>query len=212
MNEKKFIKREWVLSAAVLLVIFLAAVPHCPAQPADALKSGKIFRVSARFTASAITPATTALEYGYGPALQPAPGVYTARVLSPEGTVLEEFALADPRVWRGDEVVIDKGGNVVSFSGLSEVKERADADIIFPYTVTAARFRILEPGTGTIKADIDLTPAIDAFCRQYPDDPDCRSRTAGPGGIPSLPALGVLAVLLLAGAVAYRVLAKKKSS
>ena len=209
MNDRNHTKREWVLPAAVLLVVLLVAVPHCLAQPADTRESGKIFRVSARFTASAITPATMALEYGYGPALQPAPAVFTARVLSPEGKILEEFALSDPRVWRGEEVVIDKEGNVVSFSGLSEVKERADADIIFPYSVTAARLRILEPGTGTIKADIDLTPAIDAFCRQYPDDPDCRSRNTGLEGVLPLVFVGVLVLMVAAGAGWY--LMKKKN-
>lgn len=205
MNDRNHTKREWILPAAVMLVAFLVAGPLCLAQPADTRDTSKIFRVSARFTASAITPETTALEYGYGPALQPAPGVFTGRVLSPEGKILHEFALSDPRVWRGDEVVIDKEGNVVSFSGLSEVKDSAVSDIIFPYAVTAARFRILEPGTGTIKSDVDLTPAIDAFCRQYPDDRDCRSRNTGLEGVLPLVFAGLLVLLAAAGAGWYLV-------
>ena len=168
------------LLAAALVIFFLVFVSCAMAQSPDTSRDmNKIFRLSARFTASAVTPAATALEYGYGPVLQPAPGFYTGLIISSEGSTLQEFALSNPRIWRGDEAAVDEKGRVISFSGLLEEKERVDADIVLPYHDKAARFRIIESGTGVTKADIDLIPAVTAFCRQYPDDQDCRSRSTG---------------------------------
>ena len=180
------------LLAAALVIFFLVFVSCAMAQSPDTTRDmNKIFRISALFTASAVTPSATTLEYGYGPVLQPAPGFYTGLIISSEGSTLQEFALSNPRIWRGDEAAVDEKGRVVSFSGLLEEKERVDADIVFPYHDKAAQFRIIESGTGVTKADIDLIPAVTAFCRQYPDDQDCRSRSTGREG--------VLPVLILAG-------------
>jgi hypothetical protein len=173
------------LLAAVLVISFLVFVSCVMAQSPDNTRDmNKIFRISASFTSSAVTPAATALEYGYGPVLQPAPGFYTGRIISSDGSNLQEFALSNPRIWRGDEAAVDEKGRVVSFSGLLEEKERVDSDIVFPYHDKAAGFRIIESGTGATKADIDLIPAVTAFCRQYPDDQDCRSRSTGREGVP----------------------------
>ncbi len=177
-NSNTTIKRTGLISAALLL-FFLISVPYAMAQSPDTRDMNKIFRISAGFTASDVTPATITLEYGYGPSLQPAPGLYTGRITSSDGVVLKEFAISDPRIWRGEEAAVDTAGRLVSFSGLSEQKERADTDIIFPYQAGASRFRIIESGSGSTKADIDLIPAVTAFCKTYPGDPDCSSRDTG---------------------------------
>jgi hypothetical protein len=177
------------------------------AQSPDTRDWNKIFRITTGFTASDITPATITLEYGYGPVLQPAPGIYTGQIMSSDGVVLEEFAISDPRIWRGEEAAVDKNGRLVSFNGLSEQKERAITDIIFPYLAGASRFRIIEPGSGSTKADIDLIPAITAFCKTSPGDPDCSSRETGIESTPSVPIFTGVAV---SAVVAMIIIHKKR--
>src|SRR5512139_3336003 len=101
-------KWQMVRISAVLILAALVAVSPILAQPQDSRDLNKIFRVRVGFAPSGILPVGAALEYGYGPTLQPAPGVYTGRVLSPDGTVIEEFAISDPRIWRGEEAAVDQ--------------------------------------------------------------------------------------------------------
>ncbi|MDD1682817.1 MAG: hypothetical protein LUO98_03175 [Methanoregula sp.] len=179
------------------------------AQSPDSRDWSKIFRITAGFTASDVTPATITLEYGYGPILQPAPGLYTGQIMSSDGVVLKEFAISDPRIWRGEEAAIDKNGRLVSFNGLLEQKERADTDIIFPYQAGASRFRIIESGSGSTKADIDLIPAVNAFCKTYSSDPDCSSRDNGQEGARPVPVFFGVAV---SAVVVMIILHKKRST
>ena len=194
--------------SAALLLVFLVLLPCTMAQSPDSRDWSKIFRITAGFTASDVTPATITLEYGYGPILQPAPGLYTGQIMSSDGVVLKEFAISDPRIWRGEEAAIDKNGRLVSFNGLLEQKERADTDIIFPYQTGASRFRIIESGSGSTKADIDLIPAVTAFCKTYPGDPDCSSRNTGLESTPSVPIFTGVAV----SAVVVMIILHKKRS
>jgi hypothetical protein len=128
--------------------------------------------------------------------------------MSSDEMVLEEFAISDPRIWRGEEAAVDKNGRLVSFNGLLEQKERADTDIIFPYQAGASRFRIIESGSGSIKADMDLIPAVTAFCKTYPGDPDCSSRDTGLEGTLPVPVFTGVAV----SAVVIMVILHKKRS
>ena len=195
--------------SAVLLLVFLVLIPCAMAQPPDTRDGNKIFRISVAFTASNITPSMITLEYGYGPVLQPAPGIYTGRIMSSDEMVLEEFAISDPRIWRGEEAAVDKNGRLVSFNGLSEQKERADTDIIFPYQTGASRFRIIESGSGSTKADIDLIPAVTDFCKTYPGDQDCSSRDTLPESTQSVPVFTGVAV---SAVVVMIILHKKRST
>jgi len=195
--------------SAALFLIFMVLLPCAMAQSPDTRDWNKIFRISVGFTASDVTPTTKTLEYGYGPSLQPAPGLYTGRITSSDGVVLKEFAISDPRIWRGEEAAVDKNGRLVSFNGLSEQKERADTDIIFPYQAKASRFRIIESGSGSTKADIDLIPAVTAFCKTYPGDPDCSSRDTGLVGTLPVPVFIGVAVSAI---VVIIIFIKKRST
>jgi len=142
----------------------------------------KVLVINLHIGTNGVTEEYTGLRYGHPPQLGLSSGTFSGRLLSADGRAVQEFALWDPRMQMGDEVVDDGQGGEILRGAIVNSPE-ADLLITLPYTGVEEQFELHDRASGRLMKSVDLSAAVTKFSQTYPSDP------AGPGNIQ--PQLGV---------------------
>lgn len=142
----------WAVIAGLLLV------SCCGVNAADAAQCTKSYLIQMKLTPSGVSEESVQVVYGYSPLANQSMGSLQARVLASDGRVIGAYTLWDPRIPLGEDIVIDKQGNITKFSGIQKREEIADFVVMFPYSTDAVLFNLYDEKLTLIKS-VDLKKA-----------------------------------------------------
>jgi hypothetical protein len=130
----------------------------------------KILVISLHIGTNGVTENSVGLRYGHPPQAGLGTGNLSGRLLTSDGRTVQEFALWDPRMQMGDEVVDNgQGGEVLR----GDIVQSPEADLLLtlPYTGVEEQFELRDRASGRMMKSVDLSAAVTNFSQTYPSDP-----------------------------------------
>lgn len=136
------------------------------------------------------------IRYGKSPNLNIKTGNLKGVILDTKGSELKSFSFQAPGIAQGD-ILGPEGGD--SLIGFTEGPANGNMIITIPYLQDMQEFSLSDTRDGRLLASADLSPAVAAFCTDYPYDPDCLARVpAAKSAVPQSDTYLVLAAILSA--------------
>ena len=130
----------------------------------------KVLVINLHIGTNGVTEDFVGVRYGHPPQAGLRSGIFSGRLLSADGRTVKEFAIWDPRMQLGDEVVDDgKGGEVLR--GAIIHSPEADLLLTLPYTGVEEQFQLHDRASGRLMKSVNLSAAVTSFSQTYPEDP-----------------------------------------
>jgi hypothetical protein len=192
-----------VLAVLALLLFAPAAVAA-----ADTGACARSYFVHLHLAPAGVTEEAVLIVYDAPPAADASVGDLEGKLLSSDGTVLLEYALWDPRVQFGEDIVADENGTVLSVRGVQVRESEADLVVTLPYSADAGVFE-LSDAQGRLLHTVDLSTAED----RATDACDVESPPIGaevPAPSHTQSGIGIEGILLSGAALAGAVLLAKR--
>lgn len=150
-----------ILAASVLVYVFYGG------EQGD---FSKVLVINLHIGTNGVTEDFVGLRYGHPPQLGLSSGTFSGKLLTVDGRTVQEFALWDPRMQVGDELVDDgKGGEILK--GAIIQSPEADLLLTLPYTGVEKQFELHDRDSGRLMKSVNLSSAITSFSQTYPNDP-----------------------------------------
>jgi two-component system, OmpR family, response regulator len=179
-------------SCLVLCLMILVCTPWVAAEPAVP-DFGKIVQIHLKYLDGRYSVSSQDINYGRAPNLNIKTGELRGVLLDSKGTELKSFSIRKPYLTQGDILTPPQDGGLL---GYTESAPSADMTITAPYQQDMAKFNLINPQDNSVLVSADLTAAVNGFCTDYPNDPDCLSRvTLSPSATPDRGTLFVLATV-----------------
>jgi hypothetical protein len=158
----------------------------------------KVLVINMHIGTTGVTENFIDLRYGHPPQTGLSSGTFSGRLLSAEGQTVQEFAIWDPRMQLGDEVIDDGQGGEVLKGAMVHLPE-ADLLLTLPYTGVEEQFELRDRASGRLMKSANLSAAITSFSQTYPSDPTGPKVVAPQVGIPPITLVtgGVLLTLFV---------------
>lgn len=157
----------------------------------------KVLVINLHIGTNGVTEEYVGLRYGHPPQAGLSSGSFSGRLLSADGRIVKEFAIWDPRMQVGDEVVDDgQGGEILR--GATVHSPEADLLLTLPYTGVEEQFELHDRASGRILKSVNLSDAVTSFSQTYPSDPS--------GPVIVQPQQGVPFITIIAGCVLFALL------
>jgi len=150
---------------AVLVLLLLIV---CPAALAQADAYQKVAIVTFSYGPAGISTVSSEIQYGVPPHLDIQSGTLSGALLDAGHNPITTFSMQDPRA------LMETGdGSGTSAPGTgSPASPTGEFGITVPYTPALKYISLTDSATGTTLVTADVTPAVAAFSRLYPNDPD----------------------------------------
>lgn len=142
------------------IIAGMILISCCGANAADTGACTKSYLIQLKITPSGVTEEAVQLVYGYSPLANQSMGSLNARILSANGRVIGAYTLWDTRIPLGEDIVIDKTGNITKFSAIQARETTAGFVVMFPYTADAVSFNLYDD-KGMLMKSVDLRKAED---------------------------------------------------
>jgi two-component system, OmpR family, response regulator len=188
------------------LAIILAGVICNPVSGAQPIPDfGKILQIHLDHQSSGYSVSAMEVRYGKAPNLDIRTGNLKGVILDTKGNELKSFSFQAPGAAQGD-ILGPEGGD--SLIGFTESPVNGNMIITIPYLQDMQEFSLSDSRDGSLLVSADLSPAVAAFCTDYPYDPDCLARVpAAKSAVPEPRTYLVLAAVLSASVIGAAIIA-----
>lgn len=189
-------KGRWIF--LLIMAILAAALLLYALNWGDGGDYTKVLVINLHIGTNGVSENFVGLRYGHPPQAGLRSGTFSGRLLSADGKTVREFAIWDPRIQLGDEVVDDGQGGEVLRGAIVHLPE-ADLLLTLPYTGAEEQFELHDRASGRLMKSVNLSTAITSFSQTYPEDP-----AAGPKIVEQQQ--GVPLMTLVAGCLLFALL------
>lgn len=165
-----------VLIGIAVIVAVVLCITVTRAQPVPDYEKNMQIRMS--YQDGRYTEVSQEVRYGRAPNLNILSGTIRGVISDNNGREQMSFSFREPGAGTGD-IVGSSQGDVLF--GYFEQPASGEMVITLPYLPGMQRLDLSDARTGAPLASVDLSPAIGAFCVDYPQDPDCLSSAVRPG-------------------------------
>lgn len=157
----------WLIAVFGLLLTFAGGVS--PAMATGNNTWQKIFIVDFIFDDHGVYEESSGIWYGTTPDLDIQSGPIEGLVVDSQNRPLMKFYLRDPRYQIGDALVQNPDGTT-SVIGYTQYTPAVEIRIVFPYTPDAKTLTLMDTGTGSVLASVDLESAGTRIAEMYPEE------------------------------------------
>ncbi len=168
----------------------------------------KMLVINLHIGANGVTENFVGLRYGHPPRAGLSTGTFSGKLLSADGSTVQEFTLWDPRMQVGDRILDDgQGGEVLS----GEIVRSSEANLLLnlPYTGVEKQFELHDRVTGRLMKSVNLSSAITSFSETYPSDPTGPAIVPSPQGLPFIAVIAGCVLFVLMVLVVFMMVRKQ---
>ncbi len=194
----------WITICCLALILTgLFFNPVSGAQPVPDYE--KILQMHLDYQDGRYSVSSQEIKYGKSPNLNFKTGNLKGVIFDAKGSELKSFSFQAPGVAQGDILGPADGDSLIGFT---ESPANGNMIISIPYLQDMQVFSLSDSGSGSLLVSADISPAVAAFCTDYPNDPDCLARVpASKSVVPESDTYLVLAAILSASVICAAIIA-----